>query len=366
MNKTMKYTIGGVAAVATLFLVWYFSDIVLDIIVAAILAIIGRPLVRMIEKIHIKKFKVPNWLAALLTLAGLWGVIIVFFSIFTPLIFSKLSDLANVDLSSITKLLETPISKLEGFMEKYFAVNTTDISITEILGAQIVKVFNFDAVNGILGSVASAVGGMFVSVFSVTFITFFFLKDESLFLRILLAITPTRHEGHVKHALNSTSKLLSRYFTGLIIESIAVMLIVSIALICCGYGVSNSFFIGLIIGVLNVIPYVGPWLGFAISLLISVAFVSSGMTITFIFFSLGITVLCAQLIDNTFIQPILYSNSVDANPLEIFIVFLMAGHFAGVVGMLLAIPTYTVLRVIAKEFFSRYKIVQKLTENMDD
>jgi predicted PurR-regulated permease PerM len=144
------------------------------------------------------------------------------------------------------------------------------------------------------------------------------------------------------------------------------MFIVSISLTCCGYGVSNAFFIGLIIGILNVIPYVGPWLGFIISLLISAAFVSSGMTITFIFISLGITVLCTQFIDNTFIQPILYSNSVDAHPLEIFIVILMAGHFAGVIGMLLAIPAYTVLRVIAKEFFSNFKIVRKLTENMEN
>lgn len=362
----MKYIIGGVAAVVAVFLVWYFSDIVFDIVIAAVLAIVGRPLIKLIERIHIGKFKLPNWVAALLTLAVLWGVIVAFFSIFIPLIFNKMSDLANVDLSSVTKFLETPIAKLEGFLEEYFAVNTADVSVTEILGEQIARIFNLNALNGVLGSVASAVGGTFVSMFSITFIAFFFLKDENLLLRILLAITPTKHEGHVKHALNSTSKLLSRYFIGIILESMAVMLVVSIALICCGYGVSNAFFIGLIIGVLNVIPYVGPWLGFAISLLISAAFVSSGMTITFIFFSLAITVVCVQFLDNTFLQPILYSNSVDAHPLEIFIVILMAGSFAGVMGMLLAIPAYTVLRVIAKEFFSNFKIVQKLTENMED
>jgi predicted PurR-regulated permease PerM len=309
----------------------------------------------------------PSWLAAILTLACLWGVLVSFFAIFIPLIVSKMSAIASLDLSSVTAFLQTPIAWIEEFIQTHFASGASDISLTEILGKQITRIFNIDALDGILGSIASTVGGIFVAIFSVTFIAFFFLKDETLFLRILQSIMPTKYEGHVKHALSETSKLLSRYFIGIIIESMAVMLMVAIALIFCGYGVSNAFFIGLTIGVLNVIPYIGPWLGFAISMLISSTFVVDGdMTLSFIFFSLAGTVVCAQFIDNTFLQPLLYSNSVNAHPLEIFIVILMAGQFAGVMGMLLAIPTYTVLRVIAKEFFNNFKIVQRLTEKMDD
>lgn len=210
----------------------------------------------------------------------------------------------------------------------------------------------------------SGVANAVIALFSITFITFFFLKDDNLFLRIILAVTPTKYEGNVKHALSSASSLLSRYFIGILAESTIMMLMVSISLICCGYLPQNAFFIGLIVGVLNVIPYVGPWLGFGISLLVSMAFVGGGTTMTFIVLSLAITILAAQMIDNFLLQPLLYSNSVNAHPLEIFIVILMAGHFAGVVGMLFAIPGYTVLRVIAKEFFNHFKIVRKLTEKM--
>ncbi len=346
-------------------LVWYFSDIVFNIIIAAVLAIVGRPLVRMIQKVHIRHFKMPDWLAALITLIVLWGVIILFFTLFIPLIFNKMSDLANIDFSSITSFLEKPIAGLEGFLQKYFAVNTAETSVTEIIGDQISKILNLDALKNVIGSVASAAGSLVVAIFTITFTTFFFLKDETMFLRIVLAVTPTKYEGNIRHALNSTSKLLSRYFIGIILESTAMMLLVSIPLIFCGYSVSNAFFIGLIVGVFNLIPYIGPWLAFFVSLLISVAVASSGMTMTFVFYSLGITILCAQLIDNFILQPVLYSNSVSAHPLEIFIVILMAGHVAGVVGMIIAIPAYTVIRVIAKEFFNKLKIVRKLTESME-
>mgnify|MGYP003295806886 CR=1 FL=1 len=70
-----------------------------------------------------------------------------------------------------------------------------------------------------------------------------------------------------------------------------------------------------------------------------------------------------QLVDNFFFQPFIYSNSVKAHPLEIFLVLLMAGHMAGVAGMLVAIPSYTVIRVIAKQFFGNIKPVKALTEN---
>ena len=68
--------------------------------------------------------------------------------------------------------------------------------------------------------------------------------------------------------------------------------------------------------------------------------------------------------DDFVLQPTLYSERVKAHPLEIFIVILIAGSLAGIVGMLLAIPSYTVLRVFAKEFFSQFRLVQKLTEKI--
>lgn len=363
-NRVSKYLIGILATAVALVLLWYFRDIVGYVIISAVLAIIGSPLVKLIKKVRIKGRAMPGWLASLLVLLILWGVGVAAFSIFIPLIFGKLTALASIDFSNILDSFEAPLQKFQNFLKEYFSLNVSTLSISDSITDQVIKLFNPEKLNNFLGSIVSGVASTVIALFSVTFITFFFLKDDNLFLRIMLAVTPTKYEGNVRHALGSATAMLSRYFLGILAESTIMMLMVSISLICCGYLPQNAFFIGLIVGVLNVIPYVGPWLGFGISLLVSMAFVGGDTTMTFIVLSLAITILAAQMIDNFLLQPILYSNSVNAHPLEIFIVILMAGHFAGVVGMLLAIPTYTVLRVIAKEFFNNFKIVRKLTEKM--
>ena len=76
--------------------------------------------------------------------------------------------------------------------------------------------------------------------------------------------------------------------------------------------------------------------------------------------------LTAQLIDNFIYQPVIYSTSIKAHPLEIFIVFLMAGHLGGTIGMLVAIPAYTVVRVMAFRFFYRFKPIQRLNPDLSE
>lgn len=364
MNTSTKYVIGIAGGIVSLLLLWYFRDIVGYIVISAVLAIIGRPLVNIIKMVHIRNKSVPSWIAGLLTLVVIWGVGIAFFSIFIPLIFSKMSALSTVDFTGLFGSFEKPFERLEQFLAQYFSIHASTISLTDTIASHVEQWFSQGTISNIIGSVVSGVANSVIALFSITFITFFFLKDDNQFQRIILAITPTKYDENVRRALDSISNLLSRYFLGILAESTIVMLIVSISLICCGYQANNAFFIGLIIGVLNIIPYVGPWLGFGISMIVSIAFVGADMSLTYVFLSLAITILGAQMIDNFLLQPMLYSNSVNAHPLEIFIVILMAGHFAGVMGMLFAIPTYTVIRVIAKEFFNNFKLVQKLTSKM--
>jgi len=130
---------------------------------------------------------------------------------------------------------------------------------------------------------------------------------------------------------------------------------------------SQGVVIGLIAGVLNVVPYIGPLVGTFVGIFITVTTNIDTMTmahIVHLIIYISIVFGVVHLIDNIVFQPLIYSNSVNAHPLEIFIVILIAGSIAGILGMLLAIPTYTVLRVFAKEFFNNFRVVQKLTENI--
>ena len=128
--------------------------------------------------------------------------------------------------------------------------------------------------------------------------------------------------------------------------------------------------IAFIAGLLNIIPYVGPLLGEVIGVLLCLVLkygAGVGLNVpvwAFVLIVLAI-MLAVQLIDNFVYQPLIYSTSIKATPLEIFIVLLMAGVMGGTVGLLVGIPVYTVVRVIAIRFFSDKKVVRRLIPDID-
>ena len=215
--------------------------------------------------------------------------------------------------------------------------------------------------------VASFLVSIGVGIFSVVFISFFFIKDSSLFGRIVSAFVPDDMESRVIEAISDIEYLLSRYFTGLMIEVLGVALLNLLGLwSLTGIGFSSAVGIAFITGILNVIPYVGPLVGGVIGTILAVIlkFSAGGTSISFWGFILLAVLIFAvtQMIDNFLYQPLIYSASIKASPLEIFIVLLVAGNSAGILGMLVAIPAYTVVRVIASRFFIRYKPVRRLLQ----
>jgi predicted PurR-regulated permease PerM len=120
-------------------------------------------------------------------------------------------------------------------------------------------------------------------------------------------------------------------------------------------------------GILNIIPYVGPLLGGALGTILGLILkyssaVPIGLDVSFWTFTIIlIAIFCfTQLIDNFLYQPVIYSTSIKAKPLEIFIVLLIVGHIGGPLAMIVAIPCYTVARVIAFRFFRRFKAIRRL------
>ena len=213
------------------------------------------------------------------------------------------------------------------------------------------------AMSSIIGSVASIVTTLVVGLFSVIFISFFFLKDEFLFDKIVASLVPDRIEDKILKALDDIKNLLSRYFGGVLIEMLGVALLDFLLLWgVARLGVGAALGIAFIAGLLNIIPYVGPLIGEAIGVILAVI-LKFGAGVGLIVLALMLT---TQLIDNFVYQPLIYSTSIKAGPLEIFIVLLIAGTLGGVVGMLAAIPAYTVIRVIASRFFHHLKPVKRL------
>lgn len=367
----MKTTLRNILIVAGVLLLiacaWYFRNIVVYILVAGVLSIVGRPLVDLLSGIRIGKFSIPVQLSALITLLFLWGVIVLFFVIFVPLLTKQISYLSTIDSSKVVQLIEDPLNRIESIFRSLNKDLPQDMSLKQYFAGKVAEVLNINVIQNFLGSIFGVLGNVAVAIFSISFITFFFLKDQHLFFESILMWVPDKYTDNFTRALYSIKNLLTRYFIGILIESTCVMILISIGMIIIGIDFQQALVIGLIVGILNIIPYVGPWLGFFIAVTMGVA---SHINMDFktvvipMIYYMSIVVAVTQLLDNWILQPTIFSNSVRAHPLEVFVVVLAAGFAAGIPGMVLGIPAYTVIRVFAREFFYNFKAVQKITSGL--
>lgn len=359
-----KWAAGAVAVVLVGALLWYFSSTVVYILISAVLAIIGRPLVRVISNIKIGKWGVPRWLSALVTLVVMWVALVGFCLLVVPLVVGKVSSLATLDLRAVLSNIQQPLEAVQQYLSSLAIMPEQSVSVSEIIVGWLRKVLDYQTINTAFSSIVDITLSFVVAFFSVSFITFFFLKEDGLFYKMVSALFPSRYTENVTRALDKITVLLSRYFTGLLFESVILMTVISVVLMIFGVAVEDACFIGVIMGVMNVIPYAGPVMGGIASLFVGIVAPIEGCTIGYTLAVIVGTLLTVKGIDDFVIQPTLYSERVNAHPLEVFIVILLAGSVGGIVGMLVAIPSYTVLRVFAKEFFSQYTLVKNLTKDI--
>ncbi|MFW5886485.1 MAG: AI-2E family transporter [Bacteroidota bacterium] len=366
MARNTKYLFIILGALFIMTILWYFQNIVAYIIIAGVISLIGRPLVDFLRTIKYKNIQLPKGVCALLTLFLLWGLLFLFLRIFIPLIATEANQLAEVNFTPLLKELENPTRKIEKFFHQV-RPGLREVSFQEYLTEKLASFINPTLITSIFGSLAGILGNIFIAVFSISFIAFFFLKDEQMLGNGIILLVPPKVENEARHGLRVIKRLLTRYFIGIMIQVTGIIILVTIGLKIVGISFQHSLTIALFVGIMNVIPYLGPLIGGLAGLLIGLAIhielplynellpLMGYMTLVFI---------SVQLIDNFIFQPLIYSNSVNAHPLEIFLVILIAGSLAGIPGMVLAIPAYTVLRVFLKEFLYNSKIVKKLTEKI--
>jgi predicted PurR-regulated permease PerM len=365
MKQVLRYA-GYIALIAlAVFLIYRFYFIGAWILIAAIVSFIGQPIALFFERIRIRGYKIPRTLAALLAMLVIIIVFFGFLSIFVPLIVSQASTIAEIDMDKLSESLEGPVHWIDDKL-RAFGVIPDGVPVQKYLISQAKSIVGLGSVGSVLANIISMAGNIFIGVFSIFFISFFFIKDENMFEDDLLLVVPDKHH-HSTHVVIEDSKLLlKRYFIGIIVEVFSVMLLIALGLWI--FGVKNALLIGFFGGLFNIIPYLGPIIGTAIGMLLGItsALADGGYNdLMPVFFKLLGVFVVSQLIDNNILVPLIYAKSVKSHPLEIFLVIVMGGSLAGIVGMLLAVPVYTVLRVIAREFFQQFRVVQKITETMD-
>lgn len=351
--RALGITVGICILLYFLFLV---QSVLIYLFIALIVSMIASPVVSFLER----KLKFHHTLAVIVTLILFIGLLAGFIMLFVPLIISQGENLSLLD----TAKLEKDLMELINNVKTYFNAHHIDAEklMKEVNPA---SSLSFSFIPNFINSLLGILSGFGVGFASVLFITFFFLKDKKLFTLGVRKILPDAHEDKIISSIRKINYLLSRYFIGLILQmTILFVLYLTVLLI---FGVQNAVIIAFITAFLNIIPYIGPLIATVLVIVLTMlGFMGpetqGDMIMTTLYVVIGYSV--AQFIDNNISSPLIFSTSVNSHPLEIFIVILASGMVFGVLGMIIAVPMYTVIKVVAKEFFPKNPVVKMLTKDI--
>lgn len=358
-----KYAIPIITLLALLGFVFVFTKVFVYLVISMVLALIGGPMVQLLTKFKIGKIKLSEGIAAGITLMLFFAVIYMIGVAFLPPLVSQISFLSTLNFYDVLHDVLAYYPSLQDLLAKF----GDEKQLVQGISKQLSEFMNFNNISYLFNNTLSYTATLLGGIFSVLFITFFFLKDERMVVKSLLLVTPSNMEGEMIDIFRTSKKMLSKYFTGLFIDVVVVAIIVTTLMWL--FGIKNAMVIGCLAGIMNVIPYIGPFVTLLFAIFLGVSgciefhqyeLISSTIT-KIIFILIG-----TNLIDAFFIQPTIFSNTVKAHPLEIFLVILMAAAIGGIVGMVVAIPSYTLLRIIAKEFLDHFKFFKKLTQNIPE
>ena len=323
------------------------------ILIAAVVSLVGRPIAQLLKRI-----KFGNTLSSVTTIAILMTTFFGIVSLLLPVIFEQAKNLSLLNVNAF----EATATKLMNELSIYLLDYGVDLqSWVDRSFAEVDYSFLPNAINTVLNGLS----GFTIGVFSVIFISFFFLRDSGLLERMVMVFVADKNIKRVEKSIFSIKNLLSRYFIGLLVQITVLFIVYTLVLLI--FGIPNAVTIALVCALLNIIPFLGPIIG---TVLIVFLTMTSNLDASFasvtlpktIYVLIGFTI--GQLIDNFLTQPYVFSTSVKSHPLEIFIIILVGGLLFGPLGMIIAVPLYTALKVIFKEFYAHNKIVKALTKNI--
>jgi predicted PurR-regulated permease PerM len=350
----------AVLIVAALYLLLLFlsaiSPVMIYLFISLIVAMIASPIIYFLKN----RLKFPHIVAVVSTLILFVALLAGFIMLFVPLIITQSENLSLLD----TVKLEQDLTNVINQVNNYFTGHNIDAN-KMLKEANLTSKLDFSFITNFINSLLGILSGFGIGLGAVLFITFFFLKDRKLFTVGIKKILPEAHEDKILASFRKINYLLSRYFIGLIVQIVILFVMYLIVLLI--FGVENAFIIAFITALLNIIPYIGPLIATALVIVLTLLGnigpdTQSEMLSTTLWVVIGYAI--AQIIDNNVSAPLIFSNSVNSHPLEIFIVILASGFVFGILGMIIAVPLYTAIKVVAKEFFPRNPVVRILTKDL--
>ena len=344
LENVVKWILGLSGILLVGLILYYYSNLAVYAAIALIFSYLLEPFVNRMQAAGMSRT-----LAITITLTTVLLIIIWISTSIIPIVANRMAvltrQLQSENLVVIANQIEDILRTYFDFIPSgYFRENVTVLAE---------DVFNFGRLSNVLGGIIGIFTNLFAAFLVIPFATFFFLKDGHKIRRDILKLVPNKYFETTVSLIDKIETRLGYYFRSVLLQSslvgIASWLALSVA------GLNNAATVGIVIGVANTIPYFGPILGYLLSTL--VAIVETGD------FSLVIpcilAVLFAQALDNIVLQPLIFSKSADIHPVAILFIILIGAQTAGILGMLLAIPIATIIKITVNQIvwsFNNYKI----------
>ncbi|WP_430409146.1 AI-2E family transporter [Kordia sp.] len=359
-NTIANGILKALGVILGIFLILYFlyqiQAVIMYIAIAAVISLIGRPIIRFLKR----RLKFKNTLAVIFTMTLMIGLFIGLISMFIPLIAEQGHNLSLLNIEELQRNIE------DLYTQTSIYLSDKGIDLNQSLkDSKLLSSIDYSILPNFLNSLVSGLGSFSIGLLSVLFISFFLLKDSKLLEDGVMVFVPNNKETRLSKSFEKIKDLLSRYFVGLLFQILILFVIYTIALLI--FGINNAIVIAFLCALLNLIPYIGPlFSGVLMLLLCMTSNLEADFSTIILPNTIGVMIffLIGQLIDNFISQPMIFSSSVKSHPLEIFLVIIIWGILFGILGMVVAVPSYTAIKVILKEFLSDNKIVKSLTKDI--
>jgi len=340
-----------------LFLGYLFYNVLIFILLAIVFASVGSPLMHLLQKIKIKSITISSSVAASITLLVIVGLIFLGFYVLIPFVIKEIEVVSSIDPTLYAITIENWLQQAEQFLYNNGFLSENE-HISDLLLVQMKSFLNTISISGVIGNIFSFAGALFILLFSVIFLTFFALKDKEIFFKMVRSAIPVSFRENYDRILTQSRVQVVRYFSGVLIDNI--ILGVAIGVACYFAKVPNALLIGFLAGIFNIIPYVGPFIAMGLGFILSVTTLlptnPSADVLSLLFWKLAIIFAVLKAIDTFVLTPVIFGKSMQVHPIEIFLVILLAGYLGGMVGMIFAVPAYSMLRIVVKEFFGIYYV----------
>ena len=341
---------------------WFFSNLVVYFTLSLVLATLLKPLVCALRRLRIFNRRMPISVAILLSFLVAASILWVIFRLFLPLIVEQISIVSSLDYHSFLQHIAEPINATERFLIKLQVTDSKLGFLSELIKDSLLAFFKNIEVSSILNYFVEFTGGAFLLLLSVIFITFILLYEEQVLYRSFIAFVPNRYFEMVLTWVFKIEKRFVSYLTGLAVQIGIIFALAAVGLLIAD--VKYAATIALFAALANLVPYLGPLLGGLFGIIVGISAAGTELfsygTLVLVV-KVGVVFLVVQLVDNLFVQPIVFSRSVKAHPMEIFLIIFVGATVAGIPGMVAAIPVYTILKVSVIEGykgFSGYRILK--------